>query len=103
MWEFPHGELRNGESTASGAARLLLELTSLQSRLGKVLLKVTHTITRFRIEMTCLEARYRRGEFRSSFYVAGKWIRPLELTRYPVSSPQRKLARRLQDQLTRAG
>jgi A/G-specific adenine glycosylase len=49
-------------------------------------------VTRFAITLVCLEAEYRSGRFRSDYYSQGKWLRPGELSRYPVSSPQRRLA-----------
>jgi A/G-specific adenine glycosylase len=92
MWEFPHGELRDGESHEEAAARLARELTGLKVALGGELLTVRHGVTRFRITMVCFEARHAGGAFRSSFYRQGKWVSPGELAGYPVSAPQRRLA-----------
>jgi A/G-specific adenine glycosylase len=93
MWEFPHGELEAGESYEAAAARLLGPLTGLTADLGPELLTVRHGVTRFRITLVCLEAEYRGGRFRSEFYSRGLWLRPAELAEYPVSTPQRRLAR----------
>ena len=45
--------------------------------------------------MVAFEADHLRGEFRSDFYAEGRWLRPAELSRYPVSAPQRRLAEAL--------
>jgi A/G-specific adenine glycosylase len=91
MWEFPHGELNVGETYEAAADRLLGPLTGFAADLGPELLTVRHGVTRFRITLVCLEADYRGGRFRSEFYSRGKWLRPAELSDYPVSVPQREL------------
>jgi A/G-specific adenine glycosylase len=93
MWEFPHGELEAGETYEAAAERLLGPLTGLTADLGPELLTVRHGVTRFRITLVCLEAEYGGGRFRSEFYDRGLWLRPAELAEYPVSVPQRRLAR----------
>ena len=45
--------------------------------------------------LVCFEAEYAGGEFASPFYRAGLWLPPRELSQYPVSAPQRRLARQL--------
>lgn len=95
MWEFPHGALEQGETHEDAAARLLDTLTGLHADLGTELLTIEHRVTRFRIVMVCFEARHRRGAFRSAFYTRGEWVEPDRLDDYPVSAPQRRLARSL--------
>lgn len=97
MWEFPHGPLEDGESHEEAAARLVWQLTGLRARPGPELLTIRHGVTRFRITMVCFEAHHRSGAFRSSFYRQGEWVRPDRLHAYPVSVPQRRLARSLTD------
>jgi A/G-specific adenine glycosylase len=95
MWEFPHGELIGHEMPVAAAKRLLADLTGVRAKIGPEWLTVRHTVTRFRITMVCLEAEYRGGELRSDYYTEGRWVPPTALAQYPVSSPQRKLARSL--------
>jgi A/G-specific adenine glycosylase len=95
MWEFPHGPLQDDETHEQAADRLLRELTGLRARRGPELLTVRHGVTRFQITMVCFEATYKAGTFRSSFYRQGVWVGPEELAAYPVSSPQRRLAKEL--------
>ncbi len=96
MWEFPHATIEKGESVDDAARRILKELTGFTAEIGCELTTVKHGVTRYRIVMVCLEARYSSGEFRSTFYVAGEWVDPNDLGRYPLSSPQRKLAKLLE-------
>jgi A/G-specific adenine glycosylase len=93
MWEFPHGPLAEGETHEDAARRLVRELTALEVELGAELLTVRHGVTRFRITMVCLDARYRAGSFTSPFYRQGRWLPPRQLGEYPVSVAQRRLAR----------
>ncbi len=93
MWEFPHGPLLEKESHEAAVARLLHELTGLHAKVGSELLTIRHTITRYRITLTCFEAEFAGGEFQSRFYAEGRWLALADLVAYPVSSPQRRLAR----------
>ncbi len=93
LWEFPHGELAAGETHQAAAERLMEPLTGVEATVGQELRTVRHGVTRFRITLVCLEAAYRGGKFRSEFYGRGLWLRPAELADYPVSAPQRILAR----------
>jgi A/G-specific adenine glycosylase len=93
LWEFPHTPLRDDETHEDAASRLLRDLTGLQARLGPELLTLRHGITRYHIAMTCFESAYLAGEFRSDFYTQARWLHPADLAAYPVSSPQRRLAR----------
>jgi A/G-specific adenine glycosylase len=93
LWEFPHGELAENENVETAADRLIEPLTGVDVTLGPELLTIRHGVTRFRITMTCLEAEYKDGKFRSAFYRRGLWLRPAQLADYPVSAPQRKLTR----------
>jgi A/G-specific adenine glycosylase len=95
LWEFPHAELREGETHEEAAARLVPALTGITATLGPELLTIHHGVTRFAITMVCFEATPLAGEFTSEYYQAGRWLEPGEIADYPVSSPQRRLARAL--------
>jgi A/G-specific adenine glycosylase len=95
MWEFPHGEVTDGETHEQAAARLARELTGLGVRLGAELTTIRHGVTRFSITMVCFEAEAEAGGFASTFYERGVWSEPGRLGEYPVSSPQRRLAKLL--------
>ncbi len=95
LWEFPHAELRAGESAEGGADRVVAELTGMRAMRGPELMTIRHGVTRFRITLVCFEAEYAGGEFASPFYREGLWLPPRDLAQYPVSAPQRRLARHL--------
>lgn len=93
LWEFPHGPLDEGESVEAAAGRIVLALTGLHTKRRDELLTIHHAITRYRVALTCFEAEYVGGDFASAFYVAGRWLALADLAAYPVSAPQRRLAR----------
>jgi A/G-specific adenine glycosylase len=93
LWEFPHGPVAPHETPAEAAARLARQLAGVTVEPGRELLNLQHGLTHHRITLSCLEARYLRGPFRSRCYQRGAWPRPEQLQNYPLSSPQRRLAR----------
>jgi A/G-specific adenine glycosylase len=95
LWEFPHAPLADDESPADGARRTARELTDIRVHSTTELETVRHSITRYQITLICFESRYHSGEFRPGFYARARWIPPEELPDYPVSSPQRRLAKLL--------
>jgi A/G-specific adenine glycosylase len=98
LWEFPHGELLEIETHEQAAVRILRELAGLGGCLGTELLTIRHTVNRYRITMVCFEATCATGNVLSTFYRAMKWVRPSELDGFPISAPQRRLARALVEQ-----
>jgi A/G-specific adenine glycosylase len=95
MWEFPHVSLKEKEDHIDAATRILQEVVQIRAELGEEIQTIHHTVTRFRISMVCLEASYLSGHFASDFYTNGKWIEPKEFGDYPISTPQRILAKTL--------
>jgi A/G-specific adenine glycosylase len=95
LWEFPHGPLDEGESHEVAAVRLARALAGLDVTLGPELLTLRHGVTRYRITMACFEAESSTGDFRSDFYRQGLWVALDRLAEYPVSAPQRRLAKAL--------
>lgn len=92
MWEFPRAEVNRDEPSESAVSRVIAELIGVRARIGSELMTIRHGVTRFRISLTCFDAHWLGGQYQSSLYLAGRWLRPAQLGRYPVSSPQRKLA-----------
>jgi A/G-specific adenine glycosylase len=92
MWEFPHGP-SPGEPSRRAALRLLAGWTGIVAASARELLTIRHSVTHHRITMTCFAACWQSGRFRSSCYSEGRWVGLDELANYPVSSPQRRLAR----------
>jgi A/G-specific adenine glycosylase len=95
MWEFPHGPIRTGETTEDAAVRLALDFTGLSAELEAELATLRHSVTHHRIRLVCLEALAAKGKIRLNFYQQARWLIPSDLANFPVSSPQRRLAKLL--------
>src|SRR5437764_828535 len=77
----------------ANSQRVLSRLSGREVRLGPELTTIKHGITRYRITLVCFEAEHAGGEFASPFYPTAAWLAPADLAGYPVSAPQRRLAR----------
>jgi A/G-specific adenine glycosylase len=93
MWEFPHGVKDASETFARAGIRHVRELTGVRAALGAEVMTVRHGITRYRITLACFEARYTSGRYHSAFYQQGRWVTPNQLALFPISAPQRRLAK----------
>lgn len=103
LWEFPHQAL-NGRETQVAAARRLQDQLGIQVRLGTELATIRHGVTRFQITLSCLQAEYLGGRLQISHpYARARWVFPARLQDYPVSSPQRRLARLVFQSCNRKG
>lgn len=94
MWEFPHDALGESETHASAARRLLATL-ALEGDVHEPFATIRHGVTRFRITMACVLVRHRRGRVRKASYPEAQWVRLDDLHHYPLSAPQRRVARLL--------
>ncbi|HET6878802.1 MAG TPA: A/G-specific adenine glycosylase [Pirellulales bacterium] len=90
LWDFPRFavESSNGGASAEIIARLS-ETTGVVARLAGPLTTLKHGVTRFRIVLDChwadcIRAPRRRADLR--------WLRPVELADYPLSTTGRKVA-----------
>ena len=95
MWEFPHHACEPSEQAEACAQRLLKGLGMEAELLGE-LATIRHSVTRFRITLVCLHAKYRHGSLPVGLYPNAAWVRAEDLHAYPLSTPQRKLARLLE-------
>jgi A/G-specific adenine glycosylase len=94
MWEFPHGPFDN-TSCERALETLLRERCGLKGEILQEIMLLKHSVTRFRISVTCFLVKWLSGRFRSDYYQSAKWLLPRELQAYPVSVPQRRLAKML--------
>jgi A/G-specific adenine glycosylase len=99
MWEFPRSALEADESPHDGAHRIVRELTGIRAAPRHELATFKHTVTRYSISLICFDAAYESGKFRAGAYQQGIWMSPGDLSQFPLSSPQRRLARLLQPSL----
>ncbi len=95
LWEFPRATRDGRESLESvaqrAAAQLGVHIKPLQS-----LASVQHTVTTTRIRLYGYLCQWVAGEAQpTGAYDAAEWAAPEALVGYPLSAPQRRLARAL--------
>lgn len=88
LWEFPQRTIEP-EETEAEACRKLLEELGIRAQIGKEITQIRYGVTRFKIQMTALEAELTgRAIAREDF----RWLLPGEWADHPLSTPMRKLA-----------
>jgi A/G-specific adenine glycosylase len=98
LWEFPRFELADGDQPARVARTMLEQRTGLRATIGTELLSLCHTVTRHRIRLVCLRARYQAGQFQARWYPKGRWVRTDELSAFAGSVTQRRLTEALREE-----
>ena len=93
LWEFPHFPVTGNELHETVAARSFPELTGITVKIGSELTTIKHGITKYKITIVVFHGDYVDGEFRTGTYPEGMWVKPNELDKFPISSPQRKIAK----------
>jgi A/G-specific adenine glycosylase len=91
LWDFPRFARESSVGQLVDIAEQVERQTGVRVRLGSQLAQLKHTVTRFRITLTCFEASYRAG--RPLDGENCRWVSADELTRYPLSVTGRKLSR----------
>ncbi len=93
LWDFPRFEIH--AHTLAEIHRELAEgvsrLTGIAIRLREHRTTLRHGVTRFRITLLCYDAEYVAGPARRRDAPTMRWLRPAELTAYPLSTTGRKL------------
>lgn len=88
MWEFPTS------SESPDAVTQCQELTGYRCGDLKTLGSIQYGITRFKVTLEVIEAHYEGGRQHQQAYQKLVWVKPAQLVDYPLSVPQRKVAKR---------
>lgn len=95
LWEFPGGKREKGETLRAALARELREELRAEVKINRLLLKVRHSYTQFRVTLfafACELCGSRRLEKRKA-----RWVSLKALKRYPFPSGSAKIVRFLED------
>ena len=95
LWDFPRVPCDKTESSPKSAELAAKVYAATGTRIDAIKLLTTfcHGVTRFRITLECYEARVLGTATRRKPPVEMAWVKPNELSDYPLSSTGRKLAR----------
>jgi A/G-specific adenine glycosylase len=90
LWAFPSTEVAPGIEPAHALAVALLAM-GVEAEVGPCTQTLSHTLTHRQLTMPVHAARWRSGDLTGE----GAWVRPDDLSRYPLPVPMQKIARSL--------
>jgi A/G-specific adenine glycosylase len=95
LWDFLRFPIQaiEPEALASEISFQIRERTGMAIKPGQTLTTLTHGVTRFRITLTCVEARWLSGRAGRRGNTTTRWFRAGELGELPMNTTGRKLAR----------
>jgi A/G-specific adenine glycosylase len=91
LWEFPGGKLEPGESVEQALARELREELGLRVEVIGALPSVDHAYTHFTVTLHPRLCALRRMDRRVAEGRECRWVKPAELSRYPMPRANRKV------------
>jgi A/G-specific adenine glycosylase len=95
LWEFPGGKREKGETLRGALERELREELGTRVKIKRLLIKVRHAYTRFRVTLFAFECELtsRRKLEKKNL----RWVYLKEIKRYPFPSGNAKIVRFLED------
>jgi A/G-specific adenine glycosylase len=96
LWEFPGGKRERGESLAACLKRELMEELGIAVRLGARLGTYRQAYTHYTVTVHAYACGLGRGRPRALEHSAIRWVRPEELTEFPMGKVDRAIAQSLQ-------
>ena len=92
LWEFPGGKVKPGERLRACLRREIREELGIEIKVGEQTMTLKHAFTHFKITLHVFEATLRRRRPRPIEAAACKWVRPGQLSEYPMGKLDRRIA-----------
>jgi A/G-specific adenine glycosylase len=92
MWEFPTTPIESPRDAVAQASKQVTRLTGVTIQQPILFGTLRHGVTRFRITLQAVTARYGGGSLHRDHYQNLHWVEAERLADYPLSVPQRRLA-----------
>jgi A/G-specific adenine glycosylase len=96
LWEFPGGKVEEGESPADAVKRELREEVGIRVRVGRLLERVEHAYSHFRVTLYFHEAEYVSGRARPHAASEVRWVDPRSVVDYAFPAASASVVSRLQ-------
>lgn len=91
LWEFPGGKIHPGESPADACRRNIQETVKLQVEVGRLITRVRHAFTHFKITVEVFQCDYRSGELALTGPAEARWVTREALESYPFPKVNHKI------------
>lgn len=93
MWEFPTISLTAGDDSVTNIQAKSRELIGYDIEGVVPQGVITYGITRYKVELNVVQAQVGEGKLHNKNYQQVKWVKRDALAEYPLSVPQRKVAK----------
>lgn len=91
LWEFPGGLIQPGETPADACRRNIRETVELQVEVGRLITRVRHAFTHFKITVEVFQCDYHSGELALSGPAEARWVAREALESYPFPKVNHKI------------
>lgn len=95
MWEFPTQIMDSTDHSLSTVNKQCQKLTGYSVEKPMLFNTIQYSITRYRVTLNVVKALWKSGKSHQREYQQLKWILPEQLLEYPLSVPQRRIAKLL--------
>jgi len=83
LWEFPGGEVKEGESAKQACEKQIQDQTGIRVTASSCLTRVQHAYSHFKIQMDVFRCQVQKGAVKLNGPVAYKWVSIKHLDRFP--------------------
>jgi len=90
LWEFPGGEVKHNEQSATTCVRAIKLAANLTVTVDSFLTRITHAYTHFKIKADVFFCTYQKGSLKLGQAVDYRWIKIDEIDQYPFPKANHK-------------
>jgi A/G-specific adenine glycosylase len=97
LWEFPGGKTHPGEDLVACLMREILEELDIEVSVGEHLSVHYHAYSHFRVTLHAFRCSLQQGKPRKLIHADLRWVKPSDLSSYPMGKIDRQIARKIAD------
>ncbi|MFA4814577.1 MAG: A/G-specific adenine glycosylase [Candidatus Gracilibacteria bacterium] len=91
LWEFPGGRVEKDEELLDALHRELDEELGIKVKNVKFFMQIQHAYTKYLVDLRCFLADFDKGTVVLKTASAGKWVKPIELEKFPFPAANVRL------------